>query len=65
MTVPTPCGKGYYSEAGEYTACSLCDEGYYCEREDTSKTMMTANACEAGYYCPPGSEERPFYDHED
>ena len=65
MTEPTPCGKGKYSADGEATACSDCEEGYYCEREDTSQTMMNANSCSAGYECPVGTEERPFYDHED
>lgn len=49
MTVPVPCGKGYYSADGESTACTQCDVGHYCERDDTSDTMMTANTCGAGY----------------
>ena len=65
MTVPTPCGKGFYSADGEATACSTCDLGHYCERDDTSDTMMTANTCGAGYQCVAGTSERPFADHED
>ena len=66
MTAPTPCGKGYYSNAGELTACTLCEIGYFCEREDTSyDDMINNNGCGAGYECPLGTKERPFYDHEE
>lgn len=65
MTVPTPCGRGKYSAAGEALQCTDCLVGHYCEREDTSDTMMTANTCAAGYQCPLNTEERPFNDHDD
>ena len=64
MTVPTPCGKGFYSAAGSSAAtCTQCELGYYCEREDTTDTTKTL--CGDGYECPVETTERPFYDHED
>lgn len=68
MTVPTPCGKGFYSADGATGLttfiCTTCPLGHFCEREDTSDTMKDANTCSAGYECPIGTKERPYYNHE-
>ena len=67
MTIPVPCGRGFYSAAGTSTnVCTPCPVGQFCERDNTTDTMATHadNACEAGYECPEGTDERPFYDHE-
>lgn len=65
MVIPEPCGAGYYSADGETGDCTQCDVGHFCERPDTSDTMMTANECSAGYQCALGTNERPFNDHDD
>lgn len=66
MTMPTPCGRGYYSADGSSdVTCPICEETKFCEREDTTYLAMMSNECTDGYLCPEGSPERPFNDHDD
>lgn len=46
-----PCPAGTYSSSWYNTAlsaCTLCDDGYYCEK---SAAISRTGRCDAGYYC--------------
>lgn len=50
-SAPTPCPVGTYSASPlqtSLTACTLCDDGYYC---DQLAATVKAGMCDAGYYC--------------
>ena len=49
LALPIPCTPGYYSDAVDQQACTICPAGSKCP------TVYAVEACDTGYYALEGS----------